>query len=339
MEKKKMAKFQFKCPQCGKTLDADDSVCGQAVACPYPNCGKTIVIPSMGTYINAGEMVTQQSGTSFWGWIRKGFTFKGRVRRKGFWIILGVNVLCLLLFNFLIHVAQSRLMLNLLAISLGIPFGLLCIARICVAIRRLHDLNRSGWWILPLETGTTIAFITSENSLNGGLVSSIACVISIAWVIVCGALDGTSGDNDYGSDPKGREGTGEQTNFSKIAIWILSAASIIIAIFGIDDHSANSLAKGMLREGLSDNFKEQGSFLRVGDISDFMLVKVSGNTYDGLAKAKIHTAKGKSASAVIRYSLKGTFDGSQLLLEWEPLSADVDKLDQLLEKAGCEEDD
>ena len=43
MEKKKMAKFQFKCPQCGKTLEADDSVCGQTAACPY--CGEGIIVP------------------------------------------------------------------------------------------------------------------------------------------------------------------------------------------------------------------------------------------------------------------------------------------------------
>ena len=38
-----MAKFDFKCPQCRQTIEADDSLCGQVAECPH--CGKGIVVP------------------------------------------------------------------------------------------------------------------------------------------------------------------------------------------------------------------------------------------------------------------------------------------------------
>ncbi len=38
-----MAKFDFKCPQCGETIEADDSFRGQVAECP--SCGKGIVVP------------------------------------------------------------------------------------------------------------------------------------------------------------------------------------------------------------------------------------------------------------------------------------------------------
>ena len=38
-----MAQFEFKCPQCGQTIEADDSIRGQVAECPH--CGKGIVVP------------------------------------------------------------------------------------------------------------------------------------------------------------------------------------------------------------------------------------------------------------------------------------------------------
>ena len=38
-----MAKFYFKCPQCGKSVEADDSFQGQVAECP--SCKKGIVVP------------------------------------------------------------------------------------------------------------------------------------------------------------------------------------------------------------------------------------------------------------------------------------------------------
>ena len=51
---------------------------------------------------------------------------------------------------------------------------------IMVLIRRLHDVNRSGWWIL-------IAF------------TCIGIIPLLYWSII----KGTDGSNDYGDDPVG----------------------------------------------------------------------------------------------------------------------------------------
>lgn len=38
-----MAQFEFRCPQCGESIEADDSFSGQVAECPF--CGKGIVVP------------------------------------------------------------------------------------------------------------------------------------------------------------------------------------------------------------------------------------------------------------------------------------------------------
>lgn len=63
----------------------------------------------------------------------------------------------------------------LLLVSLG-----LLLPSIAVAVRRLHDTDRSGWWLL-------IGLIP----LIGGIV-----------LIVFFCLEGTKGDNRFGADPK-----------------------------------------------------------------------------------------------------------------------------------------
>ena len=40
-----MAEFTFNCPQCGQSVEADESFCGQTVECP--RCGNGIVVPSI----------------------------------------------------------------------------------------------------------------------------------------------------------------------------------------------------------------------------------------------------------------------------------------------------
>lgn len=93
---------------------------------------------------------------------------------------------------------------------------------LCAAVRRLHDRNRSGWWLLApvfpcVGMLAVMAFLCVATVLrpSGGkevsplvflggavcfisLVAFYACVI---WMIVWLALPGTKGENRFGPDP------------------------------------------------------------------------------------------------------------------------------------------
>lgn len=77
-------------------------------------------------------------------------TFTGRAQRKEYWYFV--------LFNMIISfiLAGIDLQTGMLNIELGIGvltsiYGLaVVIPGLAVCIRRLHDTNRSGWWILIL---------------------------------------------------------------------------------------------------------------------------------------------------------------------------------------------
>jgi uncharacterized membrane protein YhaH (DUF805 family) len=55
------------------------------------------------------------------------------------------------------------------------------IPSLAVSVRRLHDTDRSGWWLLI----------------------SLIPIIGAIVLIVFAAQEGTSGENRFGSDPKG----------------------------------------------------------------------------------------------------------------------------------------
>lgn len=112
--------------------------------------------------------------------LRKYAVFEGRARRKEFWFF----VLFYLLF-YLLVVIVDRVFgtydvewdVGLFEVCYSLAF---LIPYLAVAVRRLHDTERSGWWIF-------IALIPI-----GGIV----------WLIVLLSLDGDSGENRFGADPK-----------------------------------------------------------------------------------------------------------------------------------------
>jgi uncharacterized membrane protein YhaH (DUF805 family) len=161
--------------------------------------------------------------------LRRYADFSGRSRRMEFWMWK--------LFVFLVGMAFSVVMIAVGGASLagGDPesiaaaggsmmivmlvyllFGLaVFIPDLAVTVRRLHDTNRTGWWILapfvPYAVG--IAAIVGGGSTGaqdgataGGVVGLVAMLVAVVLGIVLLVfmfLEGTRGPNRFGPDPKG----------------------------------------------------------------------------------------------------------------------------------------
>jgi uncharacterized membrane protein YhaH (DUF805 family) len=104
--------------------------------------------------------------------LSKYVVFSGRASRSEFWWFT--------LFNFLVNVVASLvdLLMGTELLSIVTTLALLLPA-LGVAVRRLHDTDRSGWWIL----------IT--------LIPLIGIIVLIVWY----ATEGMRGDNRFGPIP------------------------------------------------------------------------------------------------------------------------------------------
>jgi uncharacterized membrane protein YhaH (DUF805 family) len=106
--------------------------------------------------------------------LKKYADFSGRARRTEYWMFFLFNLIIAIVLGVIDTVIGSPGIIGLIfALAILVP-------AIAVGVRRLHDTDRSGWWLL-------IAFVP----LIGGLV-----------LLVFFVLDGTPGQNKYGANPK-----------------------------------------------------------------------------------------------------------------------------------------
>ena len=155
--------------------------------------------------------------------LRRYAEFSGRSRRMEYWMfVLFQFLINVVLYALLFAVGGAGLMLaaggsgNVGAATMGggmiIIFALMAIVglgliipSLAVGVRRLHDTNRSGWWMLAPLAGYVVVLVGAVMQ-SGALaaVGSVAAVILAIVVLVFLFLDGTVGANRYGPDPKGR---------------------------------------------------------------------------------------------------------------------------------------
>ena len=144
--------------------------------------------------------------------------FSGRARRKEYWmytlLIAIVSLVCFLLDRAL---GLDGIFGSGLTASPGSRIGVLrlilivatFLPSIAVSIRRLHDTNRSGWWLLLLLVPYCIGLALLGMGVAGGqlgllALSGIFMLIGLVGAIVLlvfMCLPGTSGPNSYGADP------------------------------------------------------------------------------------------------------------------------------------------
>ncbi|MEV4821251.1 DUF805 domain-containing protein [Micromonospora sp. NPDC049274] len=108
--------------------------------------------------------------------------FKGRARRSEYWWFV--------LFTFLVILAAAILD-NVLGLTVGedsstgyitlVAYLALLLPTLAIAVRRLHDTDRAGWWLLI------------------GLVPIVGGIVLLVFYV----LDSTPGANRFGPNPKG----------------------------------------------------------------------------------------------------------------------------------------
>ena len=106
--------------------------------------------------------------------------FSGRARRSEYWWVILAQTLISTAFS-LINMAAGDSVLGAVANVVISVYGLATlIPMISLAVRRLHDIEKSVWWYL---------------------LNCIPCIGSII-LIVFFCQEGTAGSNRYGDDPK-----------------------------------------------------------------------------------------------------------------------------------------
>ena len=106
--------------------------------------------------------------------LKKYAVFSGRARRTEYWMFF--------LFNFIIGfvlgiiegtIGTGSALASLYTLAVLIP-------GVSVAVRRLHDTNRSGWWMLI------------------GLIPIVGAIVLIIFLV----KDSQANENQYGPNPK-----------------------------------------------------------------------------------------------------------------------------------------
>jgi uncharacterized membrane protein YhaH (DUF805 family) len=148
--------------------------------------------------------------------------FSGRSRRKEYWLFfLGLLLLYSSLF-ILMMVLLGGAVLSAIGSGapgtvigqgfMGIGVGMMMvlawwaflIPSIAVGVRRLHDIDRSGWWLMlgwgPWLAGMVLAPAAQSDRLAD--IFTLASAIGFVVLLALAMLPGTRGPNRFGPDPR-----------------------------------------------------------------------------------------------------------------------------------------
>lgn len=101
--------------------------------------------------------------------------FQGRARRRAYWMFVLFNIIAIILLAVIDGViGTGGLLGGLYTLAVLLP-------SLALSVRRLHDIGKSGWWILL------------------GLVPFIGAIVLLIFAV----MDSQPGANQYGPNPKG----------------------------------------------------------------------------------------------------------------------------------------
>ena len=136
--------------------------------------------------------------------------FSGRTTRQEFWMFFLFNLMFSIGFNIIDRILGTTYVYysGNIPITQGYISGLynlvLLIPGLAAQVRRLHDVNKSGWLLL-------LILIPVIGCVLGAVTMSIMIIMLMGlvmlgfgiWILVLLCTPGTNGPNKYGEDPNG----------------------------------------------------------------------------------------------------------------------------------------
>ena len=119
--------------------------------------------------------------------LKKYTVFSGRARRKEFWMFFLFSTIISIILAVIDEFMGWKFEMGgeIIGFLSTLYYLAVVVPYLAVIFRRLHDTERSGWWIL-------IAFIP---------------LVGVLVLLVFLILQGTRGENRYGPDPKAETAT------------------------------------------------------------------------------------------------------------------------------------
>ena len=112
--------------------------------------------------------------------LKKYAVFSGRARRKEYWFFVLFNLIISLVLTFIDSALGTLNEETGYGLLSGVYSLAVLIPSLAVAVRRLHDTGRTGWWLLI------------------GLIPLIGLIVLLIFFV----QDSKPGDNEYGPNPK-----------------------------------------------------------------------------------------------------------------------------------------
>lgn len=119
------------CRACSKEIGDDVANC--------THCGAHQLFHST---VNSADGAASNQGIGYFDVLKKYAVFTGRARRKEYWMFFLVNFLVSLALGVVGGIIGDKgIITNIFSIAVLLP-------GIAVGVRRLHDTDRSGWWLI-----------------------------------------------------------------------------------------------------------------------------------------------------------------------------------------------
>ena len=116
-------------------------------------------------------------------------TFSGRARRSEYWYFALFNLIFVIVAMLLDHLLGTTFKMETPSGQISLPYGYVYLMYVltvflpglAVLVRRLHDVGKSGWFMLI----------------------SLIPIVGAIWLLVLLFTDSVVGINEYGLNPKG----------------------------------------------------------------------------------------------------------------------------------------